>query len=868
MLPFLQIDLYVPGQEAAAMGISSVLFLNFAYILAGLILVGLIYVVIKLILAPLRAAHQTSTAFNKVTLLVTVPKQEKGRQKEDRLPKQQEIQEDIGVMETFFSTLGGLKAQRTLKSRILDRDDHLSFEIVANNGVIAFYVATPRYMRRFIEEQVQAQFPGAVVEEVEDYNIFKPTGFAAGAYVTFRRPFYFPIKTYRKLDSDPLNSITNALSKITANEGALIQFVVRSAKKEWHRPGPKIAREMQQGAKYDSAVKKVSAGPVMKALSAIIDLFTAGGLTASNKDKPKDPKKDYKLSPLEEEVVKGLEEKSSKAGLDCNIRVIVSAATKELAEAKVDDIINAFNQYNIYEYGNGFNKTRAKNLTKFLNDSIYRHYHNKYRTLLNSEEMASLYHFPLPTTETPNILWLSARKAPAPVNTPKEGIILGRNVYRNVETLVRLKEADRGRHAYIIGMTGSGKSVLMENMAIQDIKNGNGVCVIDPHGDLVQRLLGHVPKDRVDDVIYFDPSDFERPIALNLLEFDKPEQKGFLINEMINIFDKLYDLRQTGGPMFEQYMRNTMLLMMEDPDSGSTLLEVSKVLADPDFRAYKLSKSKNPVVNDFWQKEAEKAGGEAALANMVPYITSKLTPFIANDLIRPIIAQQKSAIDFRKAMDNKQILLINLSKGKIGDINANLLGMVIIGKILIAALSRAELPEEDRSDFYLYVDEFQNFLTDSISIILSEARKYKLNLVIAHQFIGQLVKNNDTRIRDSVFGNVGTQIAFRIGADDAEFMAKQFAPTFNEHDLINIPKYNAYTRLLIDNENPPPFNILPFPPSEGDAQLRDAVKQLSRLKYGRDRRIVEAEIAERATLGTAASEQDNEDEKDLPGKDN
>ncbi|MBI3626745.1 TraM recognition domain-containing protein, partial [Candidatus Uhrbacteria bacterium] len=372
-----------------------------------------------------------------------------------------------------------------------------------------------------------------------------------------------------------------------------------------------------------------------------------------------------------------------------------------------------------------------------------------------------------------------------------------------------------------------------------------------------------IPKERVDDVIYFDPSDYERPIGLNLLEFESPEQKGFLINEMINIFDKLYDLRQTGGPMFEQYMRNTMLLMMEDPESGSTLLEVSKVLSDPDFRAYKLSKSHNPVVNDFWRKEAEKAGGEAALANMVPYVTSKLTQFIANDLIRPIIAQQNSSIDFRKAMDKRQILLINLSKGKIGDINANLLGMVIVGKILMAALGRADMPEEERTDFYLYIDEFQNFLTESISIILSEARKYRLNLIIAHQFIGQLVKNNDTRIRDSVFGNVGTLVSFRIGADDAEFLAKQFAPTFNQYDLMNVPKFNAYVRLLIDNENPPAFNMMPFAPNPGSPQIRDAVRELSRLKYGRDRRVVEAEISERAAMvADAAVDSDEGAEED------
>lgn len=810
------------------------------YVLGVLII---LFIIFRLIKTAMKRVYQTSVSFKKAILLITVPKKEKGGQKEEKAATIQEIQEDIAAMETFFSAIGGLKAERSFKSRFVGREDHLSFEIVANKGVIAFYVAIPRHMQKFIEEQLHAQFPYAVIEEVDDYNIFSAQGGVAGAYVKFVRPFYFSIKTYRKLQSDPLNGLTNALSKISATEGAVIQFVVRSAKKEWHKPGPKIAHEMQQGKKLNEAVRKAGGGGILGALGGLFE-----GFGSKKKDELGSKKPEYRLSSMEEEMVKGLEEKSSKAGLDCDIRIVVSAADQETAKNKLDNILNAFNQFNIYEYGNSFKKVAPRNIKKLISDSIYRDFREKFQVLLNAEEMASLYHPPLPTTETPSILWLTARKAPPPVSLPNEGLVLGRSVYRNIESLVRIKRPDRRRHVYVIGMTGVGKSVLQENMAIQDIRNGEGVCVIDPHGDLVLNILGNIPKERIDDVVYFDPADYERPVSLNLLEFQTPEQKGFVINEMINIFDKLYDLKATGGPMFEQYMRNTMLLMMEDPESGSTLLEISKVLSDPDFRNYKLSKSHNPVVNDFWRKEAEKAGGEAALANMVPYITSKLTPFIANDLMRPIISQQKSSIDFRQVMDNKKILLINLSKGKIGEANASLLGMVIVGKILMSALSRVDQPESERQDFYLYIDEFQNFLTESIGIILSEARKYRLNLTIAHQFIGQLSKNNDTKIRDAVFGNVGTMISFRVGADDAEFLAKQYAPTFNEYDLINIPKFNAYIRLLIDNENPPPFNMMPFPPEQGNPEIREAARQLSRLKYGRDRRVVEAEIQERLAM--------------------
>src|SRR3989344_1471954 len=361
-----------------------------------------------------------------------------------------------------------------------------------------------------------------------------------------------------------------------------------------------------------------------------------------------------------------------------------------------------------------------------------------------------------------------------------------------------MKQQDRRRHMYIIGKSGTGKTEMMKALAQQDIAEGRGCCIIDPHGDFADDALDFVPRERADDVIFFDPADFDRPMGLNMLEYDPkfPEQKTFVINEMLKIFDKLYDLKSTGGPMFEQYMRNAMILLMDHPESGSTLLEIPKVLSDEEFREFKLSKCKTQVVKDFWIKEAQKAGGEASLQNMVPYITSKLTPFVSNDYLRPIIGQQKSAFNIRDVMDTQKILILKLSKGKIGDLNAYLVGMVLVGKILMAALARGDMKAEDRKDFYLYIDEFQNFLTDSISAILSEARKYGLDLIVAHQYIGQLVKNNDTQIRDAIFGNVGTKCIFRVGTEDAEYMEKEFAPTFSMYDLQNVEGLHCLTRLL------------------------------------------------------------------------
>ena len=423
-------------------------------------------------------------------------------------------------------------------------------------------------------------------------------------------------------------------------------------------------------------------------------------------------------------------------------------------------------------------------------------------------------------------------------------MLIGEASFRGVRTSVRIKDDDRRRHIYCIGQTGTGKSTFLTNMVVDDIVNGKGVAIIDPHGDLVETILGFVPRERLDDLIVFDPGDRDRPLGMNMLEYDfnKPEQKTFIVNELFNILDKLYDMKTVGGPMFEQYTKNAILLLMEDAQTEpATLMEIPRVFTDPDFRNRKLERITNPVVVDFWQKEATKATGEHSLANMAPYITSKFNGFIANDYMRPIIGQITSAFDFRRVMDEGKILLVNLSKGRIGDINAMLLGMVITGKILMAALSRVDIPDERRRDFYLYIDEFQNFATESISTILSEARKYRLNLTMAHQFIGQL----KDEIRDAVFGNVGSIINFRVGAEDAEFLEKQFAPTFSQSDLINIDNFNAYVKLLIGGQTTTAFNIKTLRRTGADEQLGAKLKEYVRLRYGQDRAVVEADIVKR-----------------------
>jgi hypothetical protein len=836
-ISFFQFDIELAGEEIINTLLNP-------YLLGSVILgIIILIVLVKLFLMFFKKYYKTPSTFEQVHLLVLVPKVAPDSKQAPREVTLQKIQEDIGIMESFFSAVGGLKAQRGFKTKLLDRTDNISFEIVAHKDEIAFYVIVPKYLRNYIEQQIQSQFPHAYIEEQEDYNIFLPKGHVEMAQLVYFRQSFLPIKTYKHLSSDPLNSLTNNLSKIDVHDGAAIQFVVRSAYAQWHQKGPKVASQMKQGKSFKKAIAEINKGALSKIFEGIGKFFKSIG-GGEDKNKLEKPEKHYTLSPMEEEMAKAMEEKSSKAGMEVTIRVVASSDIKAKAKAYVENISNAFTQFNNYEYGNSFKVLKLKSTDKNVHDFIYRRFSKKH-CLLNSEEMASLFHFPLPYTETPKIKWLFAKKAPPPVNIPQEGILLGYNDYRGKITQVRLKREDRMRHAYFIGMTGTGKTNIIQSMFLQDVENGDGCCYIDPHGDAIEFLLSNIPKERYEDVIVFDPSEIERPMGLNLLEYKTEQEKTFVINEMIEIFDRLYDLSKTGGPMFEQYMRNAMLLVMGDPSSGSTLLEIPRVLADATFRRYKLKKCPNKVVVDFWIKEAEKAGGEAALANIVTYITSKLAPFLTNAYLKPIISQQQSTLDFENIMNNQKILLVSISKGKIGEMNMKLLGMIIVGKILVSTFSRIGLSDRERKDFFLYIDEFQNFVTKSIEQILSEARKYRLSLNIAHQYIKQLSPGGDETIKNAVFGNVGTRACFRIDAEDAEVMAKQFSPVFNEFDLINIPKYNCYIKLLIDNQNPPAFNMGTYPPRIGDPRIAAGIKNVSKLKYGRDYRMVESEINDR-----------------------
>jgi len=827
------------------------LFSNTAFflVIAGVIFILGIFIVLRILRIVLQNYYKQQRTFDRVVLQILVPKERKSEGQggqvgqEDRL---EQIKEEIAITESFLATLAGLKVNKGFFNWFTGRDDYFSFEIVASHGLIYFYIDTTKKMRTFLEQQINAQFPYAQIDEIPDYNIFTVKGTVIGAYLKQDSHSVLPLKTYKELDSDSLSSILNALSKICADKSgsAAIQYIIRSAPKDWRSTGVNIVSRIRKGESFEDVLES---NAFKKTASSFAKEVTGSISTKTEKEKEK-PEEKHILSAMEEEVLKKIEARISKGGLEVTIRIVSSAETKESAQMNLENLINSYSHLNFYKYGNSFEAIIPKNQKKLLDGFIFRSFEEKRFNLLNIEEFVSIWHLPLHSTESSNISWMGGRKAPPPSNIPPEGLLLGHVKYRGTDTPIHIKEADRRRHLYIIGKSGSGKSVLISNLAIQDIQAGKGVCVVDPHGDLVETILEHIPAHRADDVIIFNPSDMDRPLGLNMLEAKTVDQKDFAVQEMIGIFYKLFPPEMI-GPMFEHNMRNVMLTLMADIENPGTIIDIPRMFTDDSFVKEYLKNVTDPVVRAFWEKEMAKTS-DFHKSEMLGYLVSKVGRFVGNEMMRNIMGQQKSGFDFRQVMDEQKILLVNLAKGTTGEVNSKLLGLIVVAKLQMAAMSRADLPEEQRKDFYLYIDEFQNFTTDSISTILSEARKYRLDLTIAHQYMGQLVGDKgDSAIRDAVLGNVGSLCIGRIGPEDAEVLAKEFAPTFGSYDLINPPPFSYYTKLLIDNEASKPFNMLTYPPQRGNKEIAEAIKELSRLKYGRERYIVNQEILERSKLG-------------------
>ena len=730
------------------------------------------------------------------------------------LPRDNEIK--IDAAEQLFSSFASF--YKSGKLSFFKPQPHISFEIVGMPGDIRFYVNTPNKYKDFVEKQINGAYPDAEILEVSenialkenfilgnDYNIFSDQGRVAFASLKLKSSNYMPIKVFKDLPTDSLSSITSVLAKMTEAEGAAIQILV----------GPAGGRWKKQGRTYLSKTKKTEANPETAKYSA------------------------------DSKELEGVENKIGKPGFEVVVRIVVSSSTKESAEAHLGNIVNAFSQFGGL---NSFTKNKHRIKKFFMTDFIYRYMPMMGQTsVLTSEELATVFHFPNKSVATPHIHWITSKRAPAPAQIPTEGLYLGKSTYRGISRPVYIQKDDRTRHMYVIGKTGVGKSEFLKDMILQDIRNGEGVCFIDPH-DTIDKILPLIPPERAEDVILFDPSDTTRPMGLNMLEANTEEQKHYVVSSIVGLMYKLYDPNKTGiiGPRFEHAIRNAMLTVMSD--RGSTFVEVVRALTDANFVQELLPRVTDPIVRRYWTDQIAQTS-DFHKSEVLDYIVSKFGRFVTNKMMRNIIGQSESAFDFRKVMDEGKILLISLSKGKIGEENSSFLGLILIPKILVAAMSRQDIPESQRRDFFLYVDEFQNFATPDFAQILSEARKYRLNLTVANQFIGQM----EEEVKNAIFGNVGTLVSFRVGVTDANYLQHEYQPVFTEADLINVDRFHAYVKTIVGGEPAQPFSMdltrdMAQEKATENPRVAELIRELSRLKYGKDLNLIEASIAERAQL--------------------
>ena len=717
---------------------------------------------------------------------------------------------------------------------------YFSFDIITVGKFVKYYAMVPAVLEETVKNAIVSSYPTARLEEADPEIIFKDGSTAAniaGGEFELKKEYVYPIATYEDTKWDAQTAILNAFSKVKDNEGMAVQVLFRPVQPGWVKVAEQKVSDIKDGKKGWSGSNLPT-----RVLHLFLDVIKA---PFEVPDEHKyDDDSDKPLSQPKQEEIQAIENKTKYPGFEVLIRVVASSDSKARSEALVGGIVASFSQFDSPAF-NGFKYNMNNKSEQLASDYIFHNFpRSKKSCVLNTIELASIFHLPSQNSiPTSGVERQQTKQVDGPAKLMTEGVILGVNEYRGEKKEIRLGQKDRRRHTYVIGATGMGKSVFLKNVAYQDMLDGRGFAFIDPHGDVTEELLSMVPPDRIDDVIYFDPGDLENPIGMNMFEWQTEDQKDFIVQEGINMLYSLYDPGHTGifGPRGEQMFRNAAILLMSDP-AGATFIDIPKCFIDPEFVKAKLKYVTDKNVYDYWTKEFPASQKSNDAGEVVTWFNSKWSPFIANRMMKCVLGQIKSGFNIRDVMDNQKILLVNLSKGKLGEMNSKLLGMIFVMKFQAAAMSRVDTPEDERKDFCLFVDEFQNFATDSFESILSEARKFRLNLFVANQFMTQLTDN----IREGVLGNVGTIIAGRIGVTDAEMLEKVFTPTFKAEDLHKQPNFHAIATVMMFDMPTSPFTLNLLPPmGEENPEVFASLKNYSATKYGRPIAEVEREINER-----------------------
>ncbi len=752
------------------------------------------------------------------------------------IPKTNDKKE-LAAEQLFASLHGILRDAEELKISKGDQE-YLSFEIASVKGKIQFYVWVPKNLRNFVEGQIYSQYPTVQIREApEDYTIHQAEHpLSCMTEITLTENSALPIKTFDSFDVDPLAGITGTLAKLDSTDEELwIQILTRPVSDDWHK-------------KSDEWIKQVKSGKKPFAWGNLLDLKWLGGLVSALWTPPesdeKKEKEDKGPSDRDKSRIQKAEEKAAELGYAVKIRFVYLGQDRESARLDTQALVGSFKQFNTISF-NGF-----KSGSLSFNPIDVEAYKNRSFSddgfILNIKELASVYHLPHTNVETPNVVWALTKTAEPPSKLPMptgdraidEGMsVFGLTNFRGIKHQFGMLRRDRSRHIYIIGQTGAGKSGLLELFALSDIFHNQGYAIIDPHGDFAINNLKFIPKERINDVVYFNPADRSHPVAFNPLEVSDENRKPNVASEVIGVLKRMFG--DSWGPRLEHILRNTLLALLDRP--STTMLDISRMLTDAKFRKETLDYCKDVTVLQFWKQEFG-SWAEKQVTESVAPVLNKVGAFTANPIIRNIVGQPKSSFDVRKIMDEGKILVVNLSKGLIGEDNAGILGAFLVTKIQLAAMSRSDIERvEDRRPFYLYVDEFQNFATDSFAVILSEARKYGLNLTVANQYISQMTES----VRNAVFGNVGTMISFRVSGDDAPTLAKQFAPEFDDQDLLQMANRNFIINMIIGGEKARAFSATTL--SIPEAPKNDNFEQIiehSRTAFAQPRAEVEREIEE------------------------